>query len=156
VLGSLPDSERSGVDPIVPHVATAHGDQIVVYISPFATAGPYSTWRSTDLVDAAIAGHLRLSGDPDREPLLLDAAQLMADPQLAALDFFVELDHADAGVHPWPRFPARLSKTPATLRRHAALMGEHNRYAVCELAGRSEAEYDALVASGIVRVDPPA
>ena len=80
----------------------------------------------------------------------------MADAQLAAVDFFVELDHADAGAHLWPRFPARLLGTPATLRLPAALMGEHNHYAVCDLAGRDEDEYQALVDSGVVRIDPPA
>ena len=46
-----------------------HSRQIVLRISPFASQGPYANWKSTDLVDAAIAGHLRLSGDPQREPL---------------------------------------------------------------------------------------
>jgi len=102
---------------------------------------------------AELARQLQDTGVPAGE--LLDAPQIMADPQLAAVDFFVELDHADAGAHLWPRFPGRLFGTPATLRRPAALMGEHNRYAVCDLAGRDEDAYEALVESGVVRIDPP-
>ena len=40
-----------------------------VVISPFGSAGPYARWQSCDIVDQAIAGHLYLSGSPDREPL---------------------------------------------------------------------------------------
>lgn len=40
-----------------------------VRISPFGSFGPYASWRSADIVDQAIGGHLYLSGDPSREPL---------------------------------------------------------------------------------------
>lgn len=47
----------------------AHPGQVVVEITPFGIEGPYARWRSTDLIDAAIAGHLNLTGHPEREPL---------------------------------------------------------------------------------------
>ncbi len=84
-----------------------------------------------------------------------DAADVMDDPQLKSLDYFVQLTTVDAGSHPWPRFPARLSATPASLRTPAPAMGEHNQYAVLELAGYSEASYRALLDVGIVRTGPP-
>ena len=59
----------SEVDPLEHDNEPSHPEQIVVCVSPFASTGPYAGWRSTDLVDAAIGGHLRLSGDPAREPL---------------------------------------------------------------------------------------
>ncbi len=86
----------------------------------------------------------------------LDAADVMADPQLAAIDFFVELDHADAGVHRWPRLPIRFSATPATLRRPAALMGEHNEYATRTLAGYPADRYRDLVEQQVLLTEPPA
>ncbi|MFT7601783.1 MAG: crotonobetainyl-CoA:carnitine CoA-transferase CaiB-like acyl-CoA transferase, partial [Acidimicrobiales bacterium] len=61
--------QSSSVDPLAQLLEPASSTQIVVRISPFPSAGPYGAWRSTDLVDAAISGHLRLSGDPGREPL---------------------------------------------------------------------------------------
>ena len=61
--------QSSSNDPLDSLVEPQHSRQVVLRISPFASQGPYSNWRSTDLVDAAIAGHLRLSGDPQREPL---------------------------------------------------------------------------------------
>ncbi|HJM21439.1 MAG TPA: CoA transferase, partial [Acidimicrobiales bacterium] len=61
--------QASSTDPIEQAYEPSNPQQIVVRISPFALSGPYATWRSTDLVDAAIAGHLRLTGSPTREPL---------------------------------------------------------------------------------------
>ncbi len=86
----------------------------------------------------------------------LAAPEVLDDPQLAALDFFTELDHADAGTHLWARFPGRLSLTPATMRHAATLMGENNRYATCELAGYSTERYDELTSAGVLRTEPPA
>ncbi|HIL04640.1 MAG TPA: hypothetical protein EYG17_01150, partial [Acidimicrobiia bacterium] len=61
--------QSSGTGPIELVYEPSLPQQIVLRIAPFASSGPYATWRSTDLVDAAIAGHLRLSGSPTREPL---------------------------------------------------------------------------------------
>lgn len=44
-------------------------DAVVVRISPFGSTGPYARWRSADIVEQAISGHLYLSGSPEREPL---------------------------------------------------------------------------------------
>ena len=61
--------QSSSVDGIEVPFQPRHSRQIVLRISPFGIEGPYRNWRSTDLVDAAISGHLRLTGDPKREPL---------------------------------------------------------------------------------------
>ena len=61
--------QSSSVDGIEVPFQPRHSRQIVLRISPFGIEGPYKNWRSTDLVDAAISGHLRLTGDPKREPL---------------------------------------------------------------------------------------
>jgi crotonobetainyl-CoA:carnitine CoA-transferase CaiB-like acyl-CoA transferase len=86
---------------------------------------------------------------------VLDAADVMTDPQLAAVNMFAGLDHSDAGLHEWPRFPGRLSATPATMRSPAALMGEHNEYVLQTLTGISTDAYDELFAAGVIRDDPP-
>ncbi len=107
-----------------------------------------------DQTDIELMVRLQAAGVP--AGAVHDASDVVGDPQLAAIDFFAALDHADAGTHPWPRLPLRLSATPATMRHAAALMGENNEYAVCELAGYSPEQYRALVAQGIVRTTPPA
>ena len=63
--------------------------------------------------------------------------------------------HDEAGTHVWPRFAARLSLTPATMRRSAPTMGEHNEYAALELAGLDEREYERLIDLGVLRITPP-
>ncbi len=85
----------------------------------------------------------------------LAAPEIMGDPQLEAVGMFRELDHVEAGAHRWPRLPIRLSATPATLRRPAALMGEDNEYVALELAGLEDHAYRALLDAGIVRDEPP-
>ena len=61
--------QSSPSDPIESPLAPINPEQVVLRISPFPSEGPYSKWKSTDLVDAALGGHLRLTGDPSREPL---------------------------------------------------------------------------------------
>jgi crotonobetainyl-CoA:carnitine CoA-transferase CaiB-like acyl-CoA transferase len=86
---------------------------------------------------------------------VLDAGEVVNDPQLASLGFFVSLTHAEAGTHVGPRFAARLSLTPATMRRPAATMGEHNDYAALDLAEISRSDYMTLVQAGVIRTTPP-
>ncbi len=44
-------------------------DAVVVEISPFGSDGPYARWRSVDIVEQALGGHLYLSGRPESYPL---------------------------------------------------------------------------------------
>ena len=60
--------ESASPDPLTP-VTTDREGLVRIEISPFGSHGPYARWRSTDLTDQAIAGHLFLNGDPDREPV---------------------------------------------------------------------------------------
>ena len=60
-----------------PGAAHAHHDRLAaadpstvdVVLSGFGLTGPYSTWRTSPLVDWASGGYLYLTGEPDREPL---------------------------------------------------------------------------------------
>ena len=44
-------------------------------LTPFGLSGPYSDWQSTPLVSLALGGYLYLSGEEDREPLMLPGYQ---------------------------------------------------------------------------------
>ncbi len=44
-------------------------------LTPFGTDGPYSDWCTTPLVSLALGGFLYLSGDEDREPLMMPGYQ---------------------------------------------------------------------------------
>ena len=49
--------------------------------------------------------------------------------------------------------PARFSRTPASVRRPAPVVGEHNREALLE-AGLSDEEVTELERLGVLRADP--
>jgi len=51
---------------------------------------------------------------------------LVSDPHLAAAGFFEEVDHPTEGRVMVSRFPVRFSASPASIRRLAPNLGEHN------------------------------
>ena len=108
---------------------------------------------TVDQEDRSLMTALQIAGVP--AGAVFDAADVVNDPQLQSIGFFVPLSHPVAGTHVWPRFAARLELTPATMRRAAATMGEHNEYAALDLAELSRSQYEALLKQGIVRTEPP-
>jgi benzylsuccinate CoA-transferase BbsF subunit len=80
-----------------------------------------------------------------------DVRDLLLDPHLAERGFFWLVDHhpeQGAGRRAWPGASARLTATPARLRRHAPLLGEHNRPVLRDLIGYGDPAIDALLADG--------
>ncbi|NHO65894.1 CoA transferase [Aestuariicella hydrocarbonica] len=53
-------------------------------------------------------------------------ADLLSSPQYQYREFFTELHHPVLGAVDYPTVPYKLSKTPATLKSPAPLLGEHN------------------------------
>jgi crotonobetainyl-CoA:carnitine CoA-transferase CaiB-like acyl-CoA transferase len=51
---------------------------------------------------------------------------LLADPHLAAVNFFEEMEHPTEGKVTVARFPVRFSASPANTRRLAPNLGQHN------------------------------
>jgi len=71
--------------------------------------------------------------------------------QTQVRNLFVELVHPLAGSARFIREPFRMSSGPAVHnRRHAPLLGEHNRDILTRVLGRSDAEVDALERDGIL------
>ena len=56
-------------------ILSANPRLIDLSLTPFGTTGPYSDWRTTPLVSLALGGFLYLSGDEDREPLMIPGYQ---------------------------------------------------------------------------------
>lgn len=65
---------------------------------------------------------------------------IINDKQLQAREFFVEIDHPETGKMVYPGWPYKYSETPATIRRRAPLLGEHNEQIYCQRLGHSKAE----------------
>jgi crotonobetainyl-CoA:carnitine CoA-transferase CaiB-like acyl-CoA transferase len=72
---------------------------------------------------------------------------MASDPQTAAREMVVELEHPRAGRTRALGLPIKLSATPGKVSRPAPLLGEHTRE-VLEEFGFSRPEIDALIATG--------
>jgi crotonobetainyl-CoA:carnitine CoA-transferase CaiB-like acyl-CoA transferase len=80
-----------------------------------------------------------------------DIRDLLLDPLLAERGFFWLVDHhpaQGAGRRAWPGASARLTATPAHLRRHAPLLGENNRPLLHDLLGYGDEAIDSLLTDG--------
>lgn len=93
---------------------------------------------SCDRDAQAIADQLQSAGVPAaavQKPR--DVAQ---DCQLSHRGFFHRLAHPDAGEHPHPGLPFRLSATPGSQRRAAPAFGQHTDDVLARIAGLSAEE----------------
>ncbi len=79
--------------------------------------------------------------------------QAVADEQVQARGFVVELPHATAGAVRATGSPLRLSRTPVRLERAGPLLGEHTTEVLAEL-GLDAAEIARLEQAGVVAVAP--
>jgi len=87
---------------------------------------------------------------------VLTSAELLQDPHLQARGTFQRLDRAIVGNHPYPvpTAPAKLSKSPISIRRPAPLLGEHNEYVFGDLLGMSTEEIQHLMDDQIIGKAP--
>jgi crotonobetainyl-CoA:carnitine CoA-transferase CaiB-like acyl-CoA transferase len=74
-------------------------------------------------------------------------ADMAGDPQTAARDMVVELEHPRAGRTRALGLPIKLSASPGKVSRAAPLLGQHTREVLAEF-GFSSGDIDRLVASG--------
>jgi len=79
-----------------------------------------------------------------------DAADVVADPQLAHREHWARPPHAEMGESLYNMPPYRLPATPAGIRSAAPRLGEHTREVCREVLGLGEAEIDRLEASGVL------
>jgi crotonobetainyl-CoA:carnitine CoA-transferase CaiB-like acyl-CoA transferase len=78
-------------------------------------------------------------------------ADILADPHLAAIGYFREVEHPSEGRIRAMAVPSEWSESAPEYRRHAPRFGEHTREVLRE-AGLGEAEIEAMIASGAARV----
>jgi benzylsuccinate CoA-transferase BbsF subunit len=79
-----------------------------------------------------------------------DCKDLVEDGHMDGRGFFVRLPHPEVGVRTLSGIPFKLSETPLAVERPAPCMGEANEYVMREILGRSQEEYEAFVASGVL------
>jgi crotonobetainyl-CoA:carnitine CoA-transferase CaiB-like acyl-CoA transferase len=76
-------------------------------------------------------------------------SQMLADPQVAAREMVVEVNHPIAGRTKALGLPIKFSDTPGSVRSAAPLLGQHTRAVLLSL-GYSDKEIKALEKSGAV------
>lgn len=74
---------------------------------------------------------------------------LFEDPHLKAVGMFEDVEHPTEGVLKTPRFPVQFSASPASVRRLAPNLGEHNEE-ILGAAGDGHAQGPAQRANGAV------
>jgi crotonobetainyl-CoA:carnitine CoA-transferase CaiB-like acyl-CoA transferase len=77
-------------------------------------------------------------------------ADIMADPHLAAIGYFANVEHPSEGRIKSMAVPSEWSESAPQYRRHAPRLGEHTREVLAEI-GYSNAQLDELLSSGAAR-----
>jgi crotonobetainyl-CoA:carnitine CoA-transferase CaiB-like acyl-CoA transferase len=129
------------------------------WAADFSTPG--ARVDNQDALDAHIASWTK---DKDRHDLMhrLQAAGVPAgavqtaqdtndhDPQIASRHLFFELDHPVIGEARFEGTPIQFTRTVQENWRSAPLLGEDNEHVFKGLLGLNSAEYDELVAEGVI------
>ncbi len=132
----------------------------------FDRTGPDRTGLDHDRFDEALAAW---TSDQDQHRVaerlqavgvaaapVLDAAGLLDDPHLAAVDAFAHLDQPEVGPFTTPRMPIGFSATPGRIRRPAPTLGQHNREVLEAELGLGPDRLRALLDAGVLADEPPA
>lgn len=80
--------------------------------------------------------------------------ELVTDPHLHQRQFYIPIEHPEAGVLPFAGMPWKLSRTPGRVARPAPRFAEHNQYVLGDLLGLDPERVAALEASGVAGREP--
>lgn len=118
-----------------------HVEQLAEELQEILVTRPTAYW--VEALDRA-----GVAGGP-----VLTYSEALAQAQVAAREMIVDVTHPVIGPMHALGMPAKMSRTPASIRTPAPLLGQHTREVLREL-GRTDTEIDALVAGGIVEEHP--
>jgi CoA:oxalate CoA-transferase len=76
--------------------------------------------------------------------------QMLEDPHVKARGVIQETEHPTAGKVRTPGFPVKLSRSPASIRRPAPVLGEHNEEILTQLLGYTKEEVAVLRKAGVI------
>jgi crotonobetainyl-CoA:carnitine CoA-transferase CaiB-like acyl-CoA transferase len=102
----------------------------------------WSRTRDVTAIEALLQSH----GVPSHRAQ--NSAAAYRDPQLAHRGHFVELEHPTVGKLTVEGPRAKLSRTPAAVRRSAPTLGQDNQHVLESILGYDESRISDLVASG--------
>jgi crotonobetainyl-CoA:carnitine CoA-transferase CaiB-like acyl-CoA transferase len=70
--------------------------------------------------------------------------------QLAARNFFIEIEHPEAGMLKYPGAPYKLSTTPWAVNSPAPLLGEHNEHVYCQMLNYTRQDLVKMRQAGVI------
>jgi crotonobetainyl-CoA:carnitine CoA-transferase CaiB-like acyl-CoA transferase len=85
---------------------------------------------------------------------VLSGPEILSDAHLAAREFLLTIDKAEAGTHFYPGFVPRFHPAPSVLRLPAPCFGEHNAYVFATILGLSAEEIAELAKERIISTEP--
>ena len=120
----------------------------------------YGRWHHQEELDQII-GEWTASRSPQEITQTLQAAgvaalpvhdgrSLVEDPQVRQRGLMQQVEHPLTSRRLVAGPPWRFSRTPASIRRPAPLLGEHNRYVLNELLGLPDEEIERLEEQGVI------
>jgi crotonobetainyl-CoA:carnitine CoA-transferase CaiB-like acyl-CoA transferase len=86
---------------------------------------------------------------------LHDELEVLADEQLAARDWFREIEMPTVGTHRYPGYLFKMRNTPDDVQLPPPLLGEHNEEVYLDILGYEREEYEALIEKGLVGTTYP-
>jgi len=98
----------------------------------------FAPWRRAELIAALTAAGVPCGA-------VRSVTEALADPQLAARDMIVPLEHATAGPIRVLGSPLKLSATPATVRTPPPALGQHTFEVLRDEAGLTDAQIAELL-----------
>jgi formyl-CoA transferase/CoA:oxalate CoA-transferase len=101
-------------------------------------SGAFAPWRRAELIAALTAAGVPCGA-------VRSVTEALADPQLAARDMIVPLEHATAGPIRVLGSPLKLSATPATVRTPPPALGQHTFEVLRDEAGLTDAQIAELL-----------
>jgi CoA:oxalate CoA-transferase len=81
---------------------------------------------------------------------IMNIEQVVNDPQVKARNMIVELDHGEAGKFMAPGVPIHFSRTPASIRSIAPVLGEHNFEVFEKELGLGREDLEKLRKDGVI------
>ena len=85
---------------------------------------------------------------------VLSGPEILSDAHLAAREFLLAIEKAEAGMHLYPGFVPRFHQTPAAAPLPAPCFGEHNAYVFGTILGLPATEIAQLAAERIISQEP--
>jgi len=80
----------------------------------------------------------------------LNTEELLNDPHLKERGFVIEVEHPEVGRRTMGSVPWKISEMDPPDHRAAPMIGQHNRYVLCEILGHSTEQVDRWVEQAVV------